>query len=1166
LVIPAWSFARGNVRIHTNPDEYADAGPVVVGGDEMPWGYMVEYDIDVPVTGVYYLHICHASAEARPVEVFFEGKNQGKCCLHVTSGSAATQEPNGSTFNSSGAKWEGLQHPSYGKWSFVKLSASQGKRTLKLTRRGPLPHLVALRLDTAEEFPEDWRPPQYTVRDIESIPEQHRAAFLPGDGIHIARLRSAVEDTIKTFGPRYPEGPKALEQLAELEKRQSAAANDPTARARIDEELMALRREAMALWIDPPHPEPLRAAGSLEFSACSFDRGNAEIYANPDHYADFGPITGGLAEPAENGFVEYDVDFPVTAEYILYLRYAAGAARPVDVFLDGRKLGACCTGITFSSAPFEIPVRTTWSSRYARWETLYEWGVPLKTSITAGKHTLRLARGGPLPHVTALRLDSSTAFPEDWQPPERKVDLSRVPPRYRNVFLPPGAVNVATLRLAVQDAIGEFGPEYPDGQRWLKELAGLETKQNAAENGTPEGRQEIEDTLAALRSQAMTAHPAMKFDKLLFLKRPGGAHYGHTYNDQQGRTMGGNLCILSPVTPDGKVTKLVPELDGGLFDRFDLSFDAKRVVFSYKKTPEDAFRMYEIDLDPAAGKMIPGSLRQLTFGGPDEAEATQCDAIRGDRVFNDMDPCYLPNGQIMFTSTRAMQNVFCAAASGVSTLYVIDADGTNMRRLSQSPVNETAPSMMDDGRILYTRWEYVDKGLGNGAGLWAARPDGTGVEHIYKNNTTWPAGMASARVIPGSRQIVTIGGGHHYNAVGTVVLVDARRNRRTTEAMNCITPAVGYPHSMGYPRDTFGVFMDPYPFSEKFFLVAHRPGPKDNNNDKPKYGIYALDSWGNRTELCRDPEIDCFQPLPLLPRSRPPELASAAIADASQKQTGTLLIQDVYEGLPGIQRGRVKYVRVMGALSWPWSDKNGGVGPDVHRKRVYGVAEVHEDGSTQFAAPADENLFFQVLDENYMSLQHMATFINLMPGESRACIGCHEHRRKTPNLASARPLALARPVQKLVPQPGDTGPRMVHFEADVQPALDKHCVGCHGGEEAAGNLDLRCELTHNYSSSYDRLVFGGLVSYRDCRYGQSGFMAVPPLTHGSHRSKLAEQIRRDPCKANLTREEFIRIVTWIDANVPYYGTLRGERNLRDKDRPDFRPMPLVMERPGSRPE
>ncbi len=1089
LVIPAWAFERGNVLIRANPAQYADAGPVVVSGPEEPWGWTVEYEIDVPVTATYTLQVCYAAGEGRPVDVFFDGQEMGKSCMGVTL---------------DWPKWEGLNRNDA--WRKLQPIAA-GKHIVKIARGGPLPNLVAVRLDTPTDFPEGWKPPVFKVRDMAAIPVADRKAFS-----EVAVLPTPLDIT--------------------------------------------------------PLPKP---AGSLEIPACTFERGNARVFASPDEHADAGPVIGGGPEGSGEVSAEYDIDFPVDGEYTLQMRYAAAEARPVDIWLDGRRVGTGCTGVTIGTRPTEYPVRLSWSSRSATWEGLadHRKGTLVKLSVTKGKHILKLTRRGPLPHLTALRFDTQTAFPKDWTPTERKVDLSRVPPRFHSVFLPPDAVNTAALRLAIEDTTSNFGPEYPGGRQYLEQLSQLGAKPSATE-----------DDLKALRVRAMMAHPALAFDKLLFVKRPDKG-YGHTYSDQHGKDLGGSLCVLSPVSPEGKVTPLVPQLEGGLFDRFDLSFDAKKVVFTYR-TEDTPFRIYEIDIDPAAGKMVPGSLRQLTFGGDEEDEAMRCQVAGQPSGFNDMDPVYLPNGKIMFASTRAERIVFCAPGATVTTLYLMDADGGNLHRISESPVNETAPSVLDDGRVIYTRWEYVDKGLGNGQSLWAVRPDGSGSDHVYKNNTVYPAGMSSARSIPGSRQIVTVAGNHHFTAIGPVVLVDARRSRNSTDAMTCLTPEIGYPPSMGYPETGFGTFMDPFPFSETFFLVSHRP--KALQKEPGGYGLYALDAWGNRALLYRDPEFGCFEPIPLRPRRRPADVASVAAMnrtassgdgvrwtskpvgnagatglEAHRTKTASLYIQDIYQGMTGIERGRVKYVRVMGALQWPW-DQHGiswSLGTDPHRKKIHGLATVHEDGSAHFTVPAEENLLFQALDENFMALQQMPTFINLMPGEKRGCIGCHELRRNAPAANATPPLAMTMAAQTLVPQPGDTGPRMIDFAADVQPTLDKHCVGCHSGTEPKGHLDLVGVPTQKFSSSFLHLIDSGLVSYRDCRYGAAHFLAVPPLTHGSHRSKLTDRILKDPCQANLTREEFIKIVTWIDANVPYYGTYRGQRNPYDKDHPEFRALPLA---------
>jgi hypothetical protein len=266
------------------------------------------------------------------------------------------------------------------------------------------------------------------------------------------------------------------------------------------------------------------------------------------------------------------------------------------------------------------------------------------------------------------------------------------------------------------------------------------------------------------------------------------------------------------------------------------------------------------------------------------------------------------------------------------------------------------------------------------------------------------------------------------------------------------------------------------------------------------------------------------------------------------------------------------------------------LGVDPHRKVVYGVADVHEDGSAHFRVPADENIFFQALDKDFMAVQEMATYINVMPGEKRSCIGCHEQRRQAPGIAAGRPLALAHPAQRLVPQPGDTGVRLVDFTADIQSIIDKHCLDCHSGKNAKGRLDLQNVPDGKFSRSYNNLIATDLVRYRG--RGVAGNKAVPPLTHGSRASQLLGMLGKghpatpkgfgvtgpaspsgarlrheasapqaavtSKARVKLTREELITIATWIDANVPYWGSYRGPWQVYEKDRPDFRLLPLQV--------
>ena len=948
-----------------------------------------------------------------------------------------------------------------------------------------------------------------------------------------------------------------------------------------------------------------QAATRLEIPAWSFDRGNGRVEANPDIYADYRDIhpnlmvTGGDQLPWE---VQYDVELPIDATYTLSICYASTESRPVELWLDGRKVAACCHDMTGNSAPY--PDRFSSNERPRQAENFHgaKWEEACKLPITRGKHTLKLMRTGPPPRVLALRLDSSAPFPGDWKPagpsvidpengtprykvrnryqlaygqPNPNMKIDRIPPLYRAAFLPPGSVNVATLRMAIEDMIAEFGPRYPKGGQFLKQLTDLEGKQTAVAGGAPEQKQPVEDSLQSLRHQAMLDHPLLKFDKLLFVKRMTDTS-GHIYEDPYGgNVMGGNLCILSPVAPDGKVTEIAPQLAGGRFGRFDLSFDAERVVFAYKKDAKSNFRIYEIGID---GK----GLRQLTFDDPEQFKVSECFPGKGGRLgvgYDDIDPCYLPSGKIMLASTSPQRVVFCLGTS-VTTLHVMDADGKNLRCLSEGPITEIDPCVMNDGRVIHMRWEYVDKGFGNVQSLWSMRPDGSYSDHVYKNNVVLPGGMVDARSIPDSQKIVTIAAPHCGLSVGPVVLLDTRTTRQTEKAMTNITPEIALPGMLWhFPLTRFGFFKEPFPLSEKLFLVAHT---KSKNFYEPKgYGIYVLDAWGNRAELYRDPDISCFQPVPLRSRRKPTEIPTVAgkngtdvqaTSEIAGEKSATLFMQDVYRGMTGIERGRVKYLRVMEAFALPWesalrSSQQGdgsdlqastvSLGGDVHLKKVHGIVPVHDDGSAYFTVPAQKNIYFQALDKDYMELQRMRTFVNLVPGETRSCIGCHEPRRKAPSMARAYPQAMGRPVHTLTPQPGDTGPHLIHYARDIQPIFDRHCIGCHSGAKPKGALDLSGELTGLFCNSYENLVNKELMSFLHGCYGEANIPAELPLTFGSHQSKLVERIRKDPCKAGITREEFIKIVTWIDANAPYYGTHAGKKNLQWRNEPDFRPLPLA---------
>lgn len=754
-----------------------------------------------------------------------------------------------------------------------------------------------------------------------------------------------------------------------------------------------------------------------------------------------------------------------------------------------------------------------------------------------------------------------------------------------------GGVNTASLRRAVEYLAREFGPKYPNAELYLNRIQSIEAR---IEGVRKAGREQeslasIKEELLALEREALlTNNPLIDFDQIIFNKRKTfqSTHYYTDYIDGFDQ-FEGKLCAVS--LKDGTVREFVPPGTPGLIGRYDLSYDAKRVVFDCKPREGAGFRIHEMSIN---GK----DARQLTQDPPDEQERIERYHTRGIDVWagkpirythhtDDLHPCYLPGGGFCFVSTRCEFGILCDGPDVFTTsvLYRMDADGGNMIKLSNSSVSESAPSIMNDGRILYTRWEYVDKGAVAVKCLWAVHPDGSGSVEVFGNDIDFPDTCNQGRAIPGSNnEIVYIGAPHMPLGVGTVIRIDTNRPIRTRAPMTYVTPEVDVRQEWGFNHNRNGewaadangpLYMDAYPLSDSFFLVACNPGRPWN--DASAYAIYLIDTFGNRVEVYRDQDTSCWQPMPLRPRIEPPALPSVLATESPSR--ATIVMNDVYEGLPGIERGSIKYLRIMEQVPRPWTARRFWSGDEYDQqhavismnaalglKVLHGVVSVEEDGSACFTIPADKNIFFQALDEDFMEVQRMRTYINARPGETRSCVGCHGQREQAP---WTKPLlAMQHRPQTPIPQPGDTAPRPLHYPSDVQPVLDRHCVRCHGESDPKGGLDLSGAMTGLFSHSYENLLKGGLVQLIGENHPKTGNIApVPPKTLGSYASKLVSVLRSGHQGVEIPREEFIKLLTWVDSNAQYYGSYYGRRNLRYEGLSDFRPVPTLASALGEAP-
>ncbi|MDP6161011.1 MAG: hypothetical protein QF881_09130, partial [Acidimicrobiales bacterium] len=337
----------------------------------------------------------------------------------------------------------------------------------------------------------------------------------------------------------------------------------------------------------------------------------------------------------------------------------------------------------------------------------------------------------------------------------------------------------------------------------------------------------------------------------------------------------------------------------------------------------------------------------------------------------------------------------------------------NIEQISPFEMFEWTPSIDHDGRILYSRWDYIDRHNMPYMSLWSTMPDGTAPLAVFGNYTRNPHCFFEARSIPGSRKIIFTASAHHAMTGGSLVLLDPQRGTDGLAPMTRLTPEVCFPESEGWPST---YFVNPYPLAEEHYLTAWSDSPLPSGVPQPPerpawampgptndLGVYLFDTFGNMNLIYRDPAISSMYPLPIRPRRRPPTISSLVKIDGPQE--AEMLLQDVYQGLETIPRGTIRRLRLVGVPPKTHPTMNNpaiGVTRDDPGKFVMGTVPVEKDGSAYFRAPSGVTFFLQALDEQGMAVQTMRSATYLQPGERRSCIGCHEHRQTAPpNVATA---------------------------------------------------------------------------------------------------------------------------------------------------------------------
>jgi len=696
----------------------------------------------------------------------------------------------------------------------------------------------------------------------------------------------------------------------------------------------------------------------------------------------------------------------------------------------------------------------------------------------------------------------------------------------------------------------------------LRQLGELETRAKAA-TGVD---QELYFAVRTIKREITFKNPAIDFDSILFVDGPypQGSEWNHETRHRLGymAVPGARLMTMRGLHPGGEQQKLMPsEPLHGSFWRPDISYDGKKVLVSFKPHNEKTFNLYEINIDGTG-------LRQLTAG-----------------IFDDLDPIYLPDGKnIMFLTTRGYIYVRCMPPTNAFVMARMALDGgEGVYITSRNGEPEYTPSVLLDGRVIFTRWEYTDKPLWRAQSLWTMNPDGTQVQAFYGNQSVWPDLLKDARQIPGSHRIMFTGSAHHDWYSGAIGIIDPTKGFNFPDGLTKVTQELVWPESGNGSVDpkesddyrtggAYRAYYSPYPLNEKDFLVsAHRiMRNAEGRQYGEKFVLMLMDVNGNR-ELIQEGVHHVWDARPIREREVPPMLIDrvnwTTMENRDRPGTGIIYSNNVYENTPVELHDRAKYLRIWSIEHKTytyWYKRNyASAGPEISMlqsegiKRIIGTVPIDEDGSVSFNAPSGLALHFQLLDKNHRALQTMRSFTGVQPGESRGCLGCHESMSRAPVTATSG-RALRRAPSDITPVPWVDN--SVSFERYVQPALDKHCAECHQDpkHEAFAKFDATLRPGFlGFKEPYITLLgsptwgtpyrmpenlpggFGWADTLMVEAFDQRdpvAYSTFAPMTKLSYRSRLVDRMASgNHHDVVVDPENLLRVILWVDAMGPYYG-------------------------------
>ncbi|MDQ1257774.1 MAG: hypothetical protein QG656_2380, partial [Candidatus Hydrogenedentes bacterium] len=589
-----------------------------------------------------------------------------------------------------------------------------------------------------------------------------------------------------------------------------------------------------------------------------------------------------------------------------------------------------------------------------------------------------------------------------------------------------------------------------NGARLDDLLGQLAAAADRAEASPEDARRESYLALRRVVRDIAFCNPLLDIDTLLFVKRHDAKGVFHMCDQFYGfnAVAGGGLFVLRD--PFGAEPLIENLLDGaavasgrlegraltpGAFLSPEVSFDGQTVLFAYTEargkdlewTPESCWHIFRVNADGTG-------LTQLTDG-----------------PWDDFDPCFLPSGRVVFATERRGGYLRCGRHCPVYALYSMRADGGDIQWFSCHETHEWQPSVDNDGMVVYTRWDYVDRDTNVAHHIWQCYPDGRDPRSFHGNYPVKREGRPwmemDIRAVPGSHKYVAVTGAHHGHAFGSLVLIDRRIGDDGAMAqLERITPDVPFSEAEKHIRPIAKcmVYGTPWPLSEDDYLCVY-------DRHAANRGIYWIDRYGNKELIYRDPAISCISPMPLAPRPMPPAIPTQTLQFAENApDTGTVAVMDLYNSdfawPEGAKAAALRIVQVLPKTTAPPNDPRIGIADQTNARAVLGTVPVEADGSVFFEAPAGKLLYFQAIDERGMAIQSMRSGTYVHPGERLTCLGCHEPKHAVSDKPNRVPLAMQRPPSRIAPEVDGSNP--FNYPRLIQPVLDRNCVACHEEKKA----------------------------------------------------------------------------------------------------------------------